>query len=166
MSRIRIAVLVFLITGTLIFAGYKFRSGHVTASATAEHSVKPVPVNEDLRRFMQARVHQEYTFLSFTIWHDKPLTPAKMDSITKSTAKMMDMAKELNNYEAVYREQGWTDEDVKYFEEKRLQLSRVVEELNHASQKHDSQEVVNFFLHLDSTCQSCHRRFRPDLQWL
>ncbi|SRR5579884_1003529 len=166
MSRIRIAVLVFLITGGLIFAGYRFRSGHASASVSAEHSAKPKQMNEDLRRFMQSRVHQEYTFLSFTIWHDKPLTPAKMDSITASTAKMMDMAKQLSDYEAVYKDQGWTNDDVKYFNEKRLQLSRVAEELNHAAQKHDSQEVVNFFMHLDSTCQSCHRRFRPDLQWL
>jgi hypothetical protein len=25
--------------------------------------------------------------------------------------------------------------------------------------------VTSFFIHLDNTCQSCHRRFRPDLSW-
>jgi cytochrome c556 len=26
--------------------------------------------------------------------------------------------------------------------------------------------MINFFMHLDTTCQSCHKRFRPDIQWL
>jgi cytochrome c556 len=115
---------------------------------------------------MQARVHQEYTFLSFTIWHDRPLTPAKMDSIAASSSKVMQMAQELNKYETTYKDQGWNNDDLKFFEEKRLQLSRVAEELNHAAENRDSTSVINFFMHLDSTCQSCHKRFRPELQWI
>jgi cytochrome c556 len=116
---------------------------------------------------MQARVHQEYTFLSFTIWHDRPLPAEKMDSIAASSAHVVDMSRELTAYAAIYKDQGWSSDDVKFFEEKRLQLSRVAEELGHAAaQKRNSPEVINFFMHLDTTCQSCHKRFRPDLQWL
>jgi cytochrome c556 len=165
MSRIRVGVLILLFTGMLALAGYRLRTGHVTASVpTGSHP--PAQNRDDLRKFMQARVHQEYTFLSFTIWHDRPLTAAKMDSIAVSSAHVMDMSRELTAYAAIYKDQGWSSDDVKFFEEKRLQLSRVAEELGHAAQKRNSPEVINFFIHLDTTCQSCHKRFRPDLQWL
>ena len=104
--------------------------------------------------------------MSFTIWHDRPLTPTKMDSIAVSSSRVIDLTKELTGYAAIYKQQGWSNDDVKFFEEKRLQLSRVAEELNRAAKKHDSSEVINFFMHMDNTCQSCHKRFRPDLQWI
>lgn len=156
-----IGLLAFLLIIAAI--GYKTYIAHVAASS-------PVPVNsaarEDLQKFMQSQIHHEYTFLSFTIWHDRPFTPDKMESIAASSSKVVAMAKEMNKYEAAYRDQGWSEDDVKFFDDKRVQLSRVAEELNRAAQKQDSTAVTSFFMHMDSTCQSCHRRFRPDLQWI
>jgi hypothetical protein len=63
---------------------------------------------------MQARVHPEYTFLSFTIWHDRPLTAEKMDSIAASSAHVVDMSRELTAYAAIYKDQGWSSDDVKF----------------------------------------------------
>lgn len=165
MSKIRVGSLIFLFTCILALAGYRLRSGHVTASVPAG-THPAVQDREDLRKFMQARIHQEYTFLSFTVWHDRPLDAQKMDTIATSSAHIVDMSKDLTAYADIYKNQGWSSADVKFFEEKRLQLSRVAEELGRAAKKHDSPEVINFFMHLDSTCQSCHKRFRPDLQWL
>ncbi len=165
MNRKRVAFFALLIAGVLAFAGYRFHNRPVTASAPAVPQANP-QMREALRQFMESKVHQEYTFLSFTIWHDHPLTPAKMDSIAASSSRVVDLSKELTTYAATYKEQGWSSEDVKFFEEKRLQLSRVAEELNHAAKDHNSTEVINFFMHMDSTCQSCHKRFRPDLQWI
>jgi cytochrome c556 len=164
MSRLKIWTFILLVTSAAAFTGYKVYSAHVAASVPTAPPTSAA--REDLQKFMQARVHQEYTFLSFTIWHDRPLTSAKMDSIVASSGKVMEMAKELNKFEATYKQQGWNDDDLQFFDDKRLQLSRVAEELNHAAQKRDSTAVVNFFMHLDSTCQSCHKRFRPELQWI
>jgi len=162
MSKLRVIIFTLIFTGALTFAGYKFHSRPVAASAG---TARP-RTSDDLRRFMQSRVHQEYTFMSFTIWHDRPLTPEKMDSVAAASSRVIDLSKELSDYGVIYKQQGWSNEDVKFFEEKRLQLARVAEELNRAAKKHDSTEVINFFMHLDSTCQSCHKRFRPDLQWI
>ncbi|HEY2169209.1 MAG TPA: hypothetical protein VGJ30_06250 [Candidatus Angelobacter sp.] len=38
------------------------------------------------------------------------------------------MSKDLTAYAAIYKNQGWSSDDVKFFEEKRLQLSRVAED--------------------------------------
>lgn len=157
-----------LVTGSVLamvlavmgYAVYARRSAVPDAPAA---DAKSAPV--DLRQFMRTSLHEKYTLMSFTIWHDKPLTPEKMDSIAVSSARMIEAARGLNAYEPGYRRQGWSAQDVEFFDEKRLQLVRVAEELTRAAQKHDATQVVNFFMHMDTTCQSCHRRFRPDMVW-
>jgi len=119
----------------------------------------------DLRQLMQSKLHTEYTYMSFTIWHDKPLTADKMDGIAAASTRVIDVARGLDTYEPGYQRQGWSNEDVQFFDQKRRQLSKIAEELRQAAQKHDEPQVVNFFMHMDNTCQSCHKRFRPDLSW-
>jgi cytochrome c556 len=145
-----------------VVTGYELRVRHV-AAADASHTT--VIVHGDLRDVMESKVHTEYTYLSFTIWHDQPLTTEKMDAIAAASSRIENVAHGLGSYEAEYQAQGWTKEDVQFFDDKRLQLTQVAEELKKAAQKHDSSQVTSFFMHLDNTCQSCHRRFRPDLSW-
>jgi Cytochrome C' len=148
----------------LAVAAYQFHARRVAAAALQAKPVE-LPMQGDLRQLMQSRVHAEYTYLSFTIWHDQPLTPEKMDGIAASSGRIVAISGELNSYVVAYRKQGWSVQDVKFFDDKRLQLNRVAEELRRAAQKRDSSQVTSFFMHLDSTCQSCHKRFRPDLSW-
>ena len=103
--------------------------------------------------------------MSFTIWHDRPLTKEKMDAIAEASSHIVQAAQGLEMYEATYKQQGWSAQDMKFFDDKRLQLSHVAEELNRAAKSHDESQVVSFFMHMDNTCQSCHKRFRPDLSW-
>lgn len=151
---------------TLLFALWGFEI-HARHSAEAARPVPQVTsaASNDLRQLMSTRVHEEYTAMSFTIWHDLPLTREKMDSIALQSARIMEAAKALEPFEATYKEQGWSAQDVKFFNDKRLQLSHVAEELNRAAKNRDESQVVSFFMHLDNTCQSCHKRFRPDLSW-
>ena len=146
--------------------GFEFHSRH---SAEAG-SRGPAPqtsskANDDLRQIMETKVHQDYTAMSFTIWHDRPLTKEKMDAIAVASSHIVQAADGLEMYEATYKQQGWSAQDVKFFDDKRLQLSHVAEELNRAAKSHDESQVVSFFMHMDNTCQSCHKRFRPDLSW-
>ncbi|MGE5322419.1 MAG: cytochrome c [Actinomycetota bacterium] len=146
-----------------VVTGYEVHVRHVAAAADATRPT--VIVHGDLRDVMESKVHTEYTYLSFTIWHDQPLTAEKMDSIAAASARIEHIAHGLGSYEAEYQSQGWTKADVEFFDDKRLQLTQVAEELKKAAQKHDSSQVTSFFMHLDNTCQSCHHRFRPDLSW-
>lgn len=164
MKKAIILIPVLLAGVAAVAFGYKAYTARVAAAAPS--AAPNTAAREDLQKFMQTGIHHEYTFLSFTIWHDRPMTPEKMDSIAASSNKVMQMARELDRFESTYKNQGWSDDDLQFFEDKRLQLSRVAEELNHAAQKHDSTAIVNFFMHMDSTCQSCHKRFRPELQWI
>jgi hypothetical protein len=133
--------------------------GLVGYAVYARHAAEPPGVSRaearqaqaDLRQLMQSKLHTEYTYMSFTIWHDKPLTADKMDGIAASSARVIQVAQGLDTYEPGYQ--------------KRRQLSKIAEELKRAAQEHDEPQVVNFFMHMDNTCQSCHKRFRPDLSW-
>lgn len=146
--------------------GFEFHSRHSAEAAKAG----PAPstsskANDDLRQIMETKVHQDYTAMSFTIWHDRPLTGEKMDAIAVASSHIVQTAQHLETFEAAYEQQGWSAQDMKFFDDKRLQLSHVAEELNRAAKNHDESQVVSFFMHMDNTCQSCHRRFRPDLSW-
>ena len=146
--------------------GFTFHTRHSaeagSSSPALRASTKP---NEDLRQIMETKVHQDYTAMSFTIWHDRPLTKEKMDAIATASSHIVQAAQGLETFEATFEQQGWSAQDMKYFDDKRLQLSHVAEELNRAAKSHDESQVVSFFMHMDNTCQSCHKRFRPDLSW-
>lgn len=149
-----------LLAAGLLYAGHR---AYVRRSApTASDGMRE---QEDLRHLMQTKVHEEYTRVSFTIWHDQPLTAAKMEAIAVASAHIAGVAQELEAYEAAYREQGWSPQDVSLFGEHRRQLARVAGELSSAARSHDETLVVNSFKHLDETCQGCHQRFRRDLAW-
>jgi hypothetical protein len=119
-----------------------------------------------MRQLMQTGVHQEYTLISFTIWHDRPLTPAKFDLIADSSARIGNMARELDTFNGKDNPQGWSLPDVAVFHDKSLELYSTAQELNQVAQEHDGQKVQAMFRRLDNTCQSCHKHFRPDLHWM
>lgn len=151
----------------VVFAVWGFQ---IHARRSAEAAARPAPqlssaATNDLRQLMETKVHQDYTAMSFTIWHDRPLTNEKMNAIALASGRIIQDAKVLEKFEVTYKQQGWSTQDVQYFADKRAQLSHVAEELNRAAQKHDEAQVVSFFMHMDNTCQSCHKRFRPDLSW-
>src|SRR5262249_47777900 len=115
---------------------------------------------------MSEKIHSEYTTLSFTIWHDRPLTPDKFSRIAMSSGRLISLSHNLEQYVTLFQQQGWPPEDIRFFDEKRLQLGQVANELQHAAHAQDGPQVTSFFLHLDNTCQSCHKRFRSDLSAL
>ena len=152
---------------TLLFAVWGFEI-HARHSAEAARPVPQVSsaASNDLRQLMSTRVHEDRTGLSFTIWHYCPLYKRKNGfHCVPASGRIMGAAKGLEPFEATYKQQGWSAADVKFFNDKRLQLSHVAEELNRAAKNRDESQVVSFFMHLDNTCQSCHKRFRPDLSW-
>jgi len=136
--------------------------------ALSSHTYKGIPAAAPkdiapIRDLMHNQVHPEYTMLSFTIWHDRPLTPAKFTTIATSSQRLKQLSQDLNGYVSLFQQQGWGERDTRFFDEKRLQLGQVATELERAARKHDGAQVTSFFLHLEATCQSCHKRFRPDL---
>lgn len=148
-----------LIVGTPILALILFTAHQLpTAAPTNTHVA-----HQDLRQLMQDRIHVEFTQMSFTLWHDRPLTPSKMDSISTSATHMAGYATDLQQYATVLNQQGWSRADVQFFDQNRLQLLRVSAELNQAARQRDQTQMTNFFMHLETTCNACHHRFRPDL---
>jgi cytochrome c556 len=147
------------------FAGhrvYKRLSSPAPASAMSAGK-KPYT---SLRQMMQSGVHQEYTFISFTIWHDRPLTAAKLDLIADSSARIGNLARELDSFNGKDNPQGWSLPDAALFHEKSIELYHVSQELNQVAVEHDTPKVQTMFHRLDNTCQSCHKHFRPDLRWM
>jgi hypothetical protein len=155
-------LLLLLLLATFLFVAPRlFRP---LPSDSSNETPAPTPKDlEPLQEVMRNQVHTEYTTLSFTIWHDRPLTPAKFTTIATSSRRLKQLSQDLNPYVSLFQQQGWGERDARFFGEKRLQLGQVATELERAAVKHDGTQVTSFFLYLETTCHSCHKRFRPDL---
>ena len=164
---LKVLAAVLLVGGVLGFAGYRIYS-RVSRPArfTATGNDPDFSRFATVRDMMQSGVHQEYTAISFTVWHDQPLTPAKLDSIAAAAARMVSLARELDALGGKGKLQGWNTPDREFFHQKSVQLYNVAQELNQAAQERDAHHIAALFDHLDHACQSCHQRFRPDLQWM
>jgi cytochrome c556 len=133
-----------------------------TPHAATANGALPQP---NLRQLMQEKIHVEFTQISFTIWHDRPLTPSKMESISASATRMAGFANDLQPYSTFLTQQGWSKDDAQFFDQQRLQLSHVSTELDQAARRRDQKQITSFFMHLETTCNTCHHRFRPDLSY-
>ncbi|HLJ27502.1 MAG TPA: cytochrome c [Candidatus Angelobacter sp.] len=149
---------------TLAAFGVYGRHSNDVSAALRDPGLAPT---ETLKHLMKQKLHTEYTFLSFTIAHDPPLTPEKMDAIASSSARITALAEnDMKGYVHDYQKREWSEQDAIFFWEKRLQLSRASSELSQAAGKHDPQQVVSSFQRLDGACQACHERFRADIPWI
>lgn len=113
----------------------------------------------DLVQVMRAKVHPDYTFLSFTIWHDVPLDSRKMDAIAGSAQNIKLAAHTVGEYQNLWASGNGGD----FFRDNVQELDEVAGQLEDAAKKHDPHEVENLFAKMDGVCQNCHNRFRPDL---
>jgi cytochrome c556 len=113
----------------------------------------------DLSQVMRAKVHPDYTFLSFTIWHDVPLDSQKMDAIAGSAKNIKVAAHTVGEYQSLWSSGNGGD----FFRNNVQELDEVAGQLEDAARKHDPHRVENLFAKMDGVCQNCHSRFRPDL---
>ena len=113
----------------------------------------------DLNQVMRAKVHPDYTFLSFTIWHNVPLDSQKMDAIAGSAKNIKVAAHTVGEYQSLWTSGNGGD----FFRDNVQELDEVAGQLEVAARHHDPHQVENLFAKMDGVCQNCHSRFRPDL---
>ena len=142
-----------------VAAAYKFRQN---GSTDLFHTRKTRSEYSDLRHLMRAGLHEEFTFLSYTIWHDDPLDEKKMEAIAGSAENIIVAAQDAESCPSAYKHAG-NQVDDRFFEARVQDLTQVAQKLQSAAKRHDSQQLGNLLGEMDNVCQSCHSRFRPDL---
>ena len=130
-------------------------------------SAQSQPVGEEtfknLRQLMEEGIHERFTFLSFTLWHDPPMTPEKMDAIAQSAIQLRQLAETITAHRPRYLEAESRKDDRKAFDTGVAELSNSAMMLAEAATRKDKVRTENLFDRVEASCQSCHARFNKAL---
>ncbi len=64
----------------------------------AEHESANTDSAQSLKDYMQLGIHEEFTFLSYTIWHDQPLTEKKREALRVAAERLVELAEGIPEY--------------------------------------------------------------------
>ncbi|HYL98285.1 MAG TPA: cytochrome c, partial [Blastocatellia bacterium] len=139
-----------LLTAALATAG--LTQTHKTESKGDQFATLP-----DL---MRDGIHEQFTFLSFAIYHDEPLTANKLDRISKSALTLSKLARRIPELGSSYAAGA---ERSSMLEARARALAQNAEELAHAARVRKQKSVQPLFSKVESACSDCHTKFRAEL---
>jgi cytochrome c556 len=118
---------------------------------------------KNLHELMEEGIHEEFTFLSFTLWHDAPMTEEKMDAIAKSASQLQRMAESIPSLRPRYLEAERARDDLKAFDAGATELSKTALLLAEAATRRDRAGAEKLFDRMEASCRSCHTKFNKPL---
>jgi cytochrome c556 len=129
----------------------------------AKPASRPTVTSEydSLAKLMQEGLHEPFTELSFTVWHDKPFNAEKYQTIARASLGVQKIAVQI----PAFTRSSWSGEEIAYFENTALRLADLAGFLADSAQRHQQDHVVHYLMDLETTCQKCHSEFAPDLKF-
>jgi cytochrome c556 len=119
---------------------------------------------KSLHQLMEEGIHERFTYVSYTLWHDTPMTPEKMDTIAESALELRQMAEALPAFGSRYAKGEGEKEGQNLFNTKAAELSKVSQRLAETASKRDKKGTENLFKQLEASCQDCHNTFNKALK--
>ena len=115
-----------------------------------------------LPQLMKDGIHEQFTFLSFTIWHDSPLTKQKLTSVAKSASLLQELAVRIPTYKASYFSK-YRGEDLALVDAVSAEMETLALSLSHAAANGDEKSLEPLLTQLEEKCNSCHSKFKQEL---
>jgi cytochrome c556 len=122
------------------------------------------PAYKNLHHLMEEGIHERFTYVSYTIWHDSPLTPEKLATIAESALELRQMAEAIPAYSPGYMKREEAKEQLNLFQAKAAELSKVSQRLAETASKKDKKGTQILFKKLEASCQDCHNTFNKQLR--
>jgi hypothetical protein len=115
-----------------------------------------------LPQLMREGLHEEFTFLSFKIWHDSPMTGEKMDSVAKTANRLQELANQIPRFkESYFAHRPGTDREL--VDARTETVAEVARLLAEAAERRDQKSVEGLVVQLESACNRCHVNFKKEL---
>lgn len=118
---------------------------------------------KNLHQLMEEGIHERFTFLSYTLWHDQPMTPEKMDAIAQSANQLRQLAEAIPSFRPRSLQGESMKDDQKAFDAVAAELSNSAMMLAEAATVKDRTRTENLFDRLEASCRSCHTKFNSAL---
>jgi hypothetical protein len=116
---------------------------------------------KNLHDLMEEGIHERFTFLSFSLWHDPNMTPEKMDEVARSADQLRQLAEAIPAFRP--RQLEWMKDDQKAFDAGAAELSDSATMLAKAAGMKDRARAKELFSRVAESCRNCHARFNKDL---
>lgn len=108
-----------------------------------------------LSELMERGIHELFTWISFVLWQDPPLTLEKLASVARAASELGELAKLIP--ETAQPDAGGELKD------RAAQLEAFAEQLASRARDGDEPGTKSAFLDMERTCEGCHAIYRRDL---
>jgi cytochrome c556 len=119
---------------------------------------------KNLHQLMEEGIHDRFTYVSFTLWHDTPLTTEKLEAIAESAMELRQLAENIPAFSPRYLQAEGAKEEQNLFNAKAAELSKVSQRLAETASKKDKKGTQLLFKQLEASCQDCHNTFNKVLK--
>jgi len=147
-----------VIAVVLLFAGAGAQMRTRRPKTPAQHGKE----FSSLPELMREGLHEQFTALSFTVWHDSPLTDQKLDAVAKHADKLREFARRIPTFKSSYFGER-SEEDRTMVDAKAEAVAGLAQLLAGAAQTRDAKTVDKLLTQIEATCNACHARFRREL---
>ena len=115
-----------------------------------------------LPQLMKDGIHEQFTFLSFTIWHDSPLTEEKLNSVARSASHLKELAVRIPAFKASYFRK-YPGEDLAMVDADAAEMENLAQSISRAAANGDEKSLEPLLARLENNCNSCHTKFKQEL---
>jgi cytochrome c556 len=113
---------------------------------------------------MEDGIHERFTFLSYSLWHDPNMTPEKMDEIARSADQLRQFAEAIPAFRPRHLDVDGMKDDQKIFDAQAAELSDSAMMLAKAATMRDTARARDLFNRVAESCRSCHAKFNKSLE--
>ena len=133
-----------------------------TFAQTQARARRPSKEFASLSKLMKDGIHEQFTFLSYTIWHDGPMTEQKLNSVAKSASHLQELAVRIPAFKATYFSK-YSGEDLALVDTDSAEMEALARSLSRAAAEGDEKSLEPILTRLEANCNSCHSKFRQEL---
>jgi cytochrome c556 len=142
---------------SLLLVAAAFAQTHARARLT-----RPSKEFASLSKLMKDGIHEQFTFLSFTIWHDSPMTEEKLNSVAKSASTLQELAVRIPAFKTSYFSK-YPGEDLAMVDADSAEMETLARSISRAAANRDEKSLEPLLTQLEANCNSCHSKFRQEL---
>jgi len=133
-----------------------------TFAQTHARAHRPSKEFASLSKLMKNGIHEQFTFLSFTIWHDSPMTEQKLNSVAESASNLQELAVRIPTFKATFFSK-YPREDLTLVDQDSAEMEALARSLSRAAAAGDEKSLEPILTRLEANCNSCHSKFRQEL---
>jgi hypothetical protein len=130
--------------------------------ARVKRSAPPSKEFASLSQLMKDGIHEQFTLLSFTIWHDSPMTEEKLNSVARSASHLQELAVRIPAFKTSYFRK-YPGEDLALVDADSAEMETLARSISRAAANGDEKSLEPLLTQLEANCNSCHLKFRQEL---